>query len=196
MPWAIASAVIAVAGAAITGYGEYEQGQAAKKSANYNSEIAANNATIAQQTATRAANAGEEQAAVSEQKTRATVGAIKANQAAGNIDVNSGSAVDVRSSAEELGELDALTVRSNAAKTAYGYQTQAASYTAQSQLDKFQGNNAAIAGDIGAAGSILGGVSGAAGAYGNYLQKNSPIDGNLDPGTGNGTVGPGTGGLY
>lgn len=176
MPWSVAAAVVAVVGAAVSAYGQYESGQAQKASANYNSEVAANNASIAEQTANRAAQAGEAQAEATSQKTRATVGAITANQAAGNIDVNSGSALDVQSSAKELGELDALTVRSNAAKTAYGYQTQSTSDTGQSQLDAFQAANAGTAGEIGAGASILGGVSSAAGNYGKFLLQNSSIN--------------------
>lgn len=184
MPWAVASAVVAVVGAAVSAYSQYESGQAQKASANYNSEVAANNAEIASQTATRAAQAGEAQAEATSQKTRATVGAITASQAAGNIDVNSGSALDVQSSAKELGELDALTVRSNAAKTAYGYQTQSASDTGQSQLDAFQAANAGTAGEISAGGSILGGVSNAAGNYGKFLLQNSSLSGGGSVGQG------------
>ncbi len=69
-------------------------------------------------------------------KTRGQVGAIEASQAASNITVGSGSAVDVRSSAAEMGELDALTIRSNAEKQAYGYQTQAAAFTGEQQQQR------------------------------------------------------------
>lgn len=61
------------------------------------------------------------------------MGAIKAAEAAGNVDVNSGSAVDVQSSAAALGELNAITIRGNAAKEAYGYETQSTSFENQAQ---------------------------------------------------------------
>jgi metal-dependent amidase/aminoacylase/carboxypeptidase family protein len=155
-----------------------ESASAQSSAAKFNSEVAAENATLANQQATTAIQAGEQQAAMSQQKTRATVGAIEAGQAAGNIDVNSGSAVDVRSSASELGELDALTVRSNAARTAFGYETQAAADTGQSQLENYESDAATTAGDIGAGSSLLGGLSSAGTNYAKFLSSNSPIPAN------------------
>ena len=177
MPLSTAAWIALAAGTVISAgtaaYGAYSQGQAQEASAKYNAQVAANNAVIAQQQAVRAAQAGEAQAEVTQQKTRAKLGGIVTSEAAGNIDVNSGSSLDVQSSAKQLGELDALTVRSNAAQTAYGYETQSAADTAQSQLDKSQASNSATAGDIGAGGSILGGVSSAASNYNNYQLQNS-----------------------
>lgn len=145
----------------VSGVGAVMNASAASRSAQYNAEIAANNAKVANQNATWAGQAGEQQAAVEEQKARARVGAIVASQAANNIDVNSGSAVDVRSSAAQLGELDALTVRSNAAKEAYGYENQAWSSTAQQNLDESNAAASEEAGLIGGTGDLLSGVASA-----------------------------------
>lgn len=167
---AIASSV-AAAGA--TAYSSSEQGNAASAAAKYNSQVASNNAQIANQNATWAAQAGEAQVGEQTQKTRATVGAITAAQAANGVDVNSGSDVDVRSSASELGELSAINIRSNAARTAYGFQTQSASQTAQSKLDTFEGEQSQLAGEVGAGSSILGGVGNSASIYTKYVGNNS-----------------------
>jgi len=156
-----ASALGGVTGAV----GAYQQGQAEAGAARYNAALAKENAAVAQQNAVIASQSGEQQAAMQEQRTRATVGAIKAGQAASGIDVSTGSAVDVRSSAAELGELDALTVRSNAAREAFGYTQQAAGMKAQSALDEYQAETAATAGEIGAASTLLGGVGSAASKY-------------------------------
>lgn len=171
---ATAASYATIGSAVIGGIGAISQGQAASASANYNAQVAANNAKIAQQNATWAAQQGETQAATQEAKTRATVGAEKAAQAASGIDVNSGSAVDVRSSAAALGELNALTVRSNAARQAYGYQTQAASDTGQAALDKSQASSASEAGFLNAGTTVLGGLGSAASDYGKYLATSSP----------------------
>lgn len=157
-----ASVGASLASGAVGAYGSIMQGQAAADAANYNAEVAKQNANIATQKAGIAGQTGEAQAAMQEQKTRATVGAIKAGQAASGLEVDTGSAVDVRSSAAELGQLDALTVRTNAAKEAYGYTTQATSDMAQSQLDKYEAATAGTAGAIGAGSSLLGGVGSAA----------------------------------
>lgn len=165
---AIAGAVAGVAGAATGAVGAISSANAASSAATYNSEVAAQNQTIANNNATYASQAGEQQAAISEQKTRAQVGSIKAGQAAGGIDVNSGSAVDVQSSAAQLGELNAITIRSNAARTAYGYQTQAAGYGDQSALDTMEAQNSQTAGEIGASSTILGGLSSASSNWSKY----------------------------
>ena len=98
--------------------------------------------------------------------------------------------MDVRSSASELGELNALSVRSNAARTSYGYQVQAASDTAQGQLDTYQAGADASGADIAAGGTVLGGVGSAASNYAKFqLAAGNSI--NSDSGTG-----PGLGGIY
>ena len=165
---AIISAVSSAVGGVVSVYGQMQSAHAAEAAANYNAQVASNNQIIAQRNATMAAQAGEQQAAVAEQKTRAEAGAIKAGQAAGNIDVNSGSAVDVQSSAAELGELNAITLRSNAAKTAYGYQTQGSGYGDQATLDRSQASYQSTAGAIGAASTFLGGMGSAATNYEKY----------------------------
>ena len=165
--------IASIGSAIIGGFGAIQQGRAASASANYNAQVAANNAKIAQQNATWAGQAGEAQAAASEAKTRAAVGATQAAQGASGVDVNSGSASDVRASQAEIGMLDALTIRSNAARQAYGYQTQSASDTAQSKLDKSQAKNDSTAGLIGGGATLLGGLGTTAMNYGKFIQSNS-----------------------
>jgi hypothetical protein len=60
---------------------------------------------------------------------------------------------------KQYGMLDALTIRSNAAKQAYGREVAATSYTAQAQLDTMEGSQAAEGGDLGALGTLLTGAS-------------------------------------
>ena len=158
-------------GGVVQAFGSIQQGQAQSQAAAYNAQVAQQNAQIQQQNATWAAQSGEEQAAAQEQRTRAQVGAIKAAEAADNIDVNSGSAVDVRSSAAELGELSALNIRSNAAKQAYGYETQSWNAQAQANLDQANAAYAQQAGEIGAASDLLGGASDASTSWANYLTR-------------------------
>jgi hypothetical protein len=157
-------------GGVVGGIGALEQGQAAASAAKYNAAVAAANAKVAGRNAAIAGMSGSAQAAMSSQKTRAMVGALAANEAAGNIDVNRGSAVDTRASAQSLGELDALTIRSNAAREAYGYQTQQASLEAESNLSRVQASNDLTAGYISGASTFLGSESSAALNYAKYQQ--------------------------
>lgn len=187
---AIAGLALSAVGTGVGVMGSMQQASAQKSAANYQSAIAANNAKIASDNATRAGQAGEAQAAQVQQETRAKVGAIKAAQAANGVNVNTGSAVDVQSSAAELGELNAITLRSNAARQAYGYQTQEASYDAQSGLDKSTASNAETAGYLNAGSTFLSGAGSAAQNYANYRTKSSNMI------AGDGGVGSGLGGLY
>lgn len=146
-------------GSVAGGIGDLVEGFAGGRAADFQSQIAKNNAEIARANAGMATQAGEAQAANSMLKTRAIVGQTKAAQAASGIDVNSGSAVDVQASERMLGMLDALTIRSNAARAAYGYRAEAGNFTAQAQMLKRRGKMARISGLMDASGTILEGAS-------------------------------------
>lgn len=155
-------AVLAVAGTAVTAFGQVEQGQATANAANYQAQVAQNNAQIAEQNAAGAVMAGQQQAAASSLKSAGTAGQIKTAQAASGIDVNTGSAVDVQQSQREQGQLDAETVLHNAQLEAYGYRSQATGFQAQAGLETATAEQAPIGAGIGAAGTILQGASGIA----------------------------------
>lgn len=163
----VSLAVIGGVGAATGAFGQYEAGQANAAAAAYQAQVAANNANIARQNASFESAAGEAAVVNKGLQTRATVGKEKAYGGASGIDVNTGSAPAVRAGTEEMGMLDALTIRSNSAKQAWAQEVQATSDMAQSQLYQFEGEQAKTAGDIGAAGSLL---SGASTVGGNYLR--------------------------
>jgi hypothetical protein len=122
------------------GFGAYAQGHAKAEAANYNAALAIQNANIQKQNATIAGQSGSQQAAMQSLKTRAMMGSERANQAASGINVNSGSAIDTQASTHEIGALDAMTVRTNAAREAHGYRVQATNQEAQGNLDKYEAN--------------------------------------------------------
>lgn len=148
-----------VASAGVGAMGAIQQGQSQAAAAGYNAKVAANNAQIATENANFVGAEGEQNVASAGAKTKATVAAITANQGASGVNINTGSSVDVRESAAKVGMLNALNVRSEAARKAYGYQTEAASDTAQSQLLRSQQKAAKTAGFLNAGATILGGVS-------------------------------------
>lgn len=177
-------------GSSILGaFGSISKGISESNAASYNAQVATNNAKIAKQNAAYAAQEGEQREAMQQQKTRAEVAAIKSNQAASGVDVNSGSALDVRSSAAETGQLNAITLKSNAIRQAYGFQTEATNDMAQAALDKSEASADMFGGVIGGATSLIGGLGNAAMGYGNYM-RNSSLTSSY------GDVGTGTGGLY
>lgn len=164
------AAMTAVGGlnAGLSGFGAYEQGEAASKASWYNAQVAQQNSKVALQNMAIAGQAGEAQAGISEQRTRATQGSIKANEAASGVDVNTGSSVQTQMSESELGKLDALTVRSNATKEAYGYQVQSENFKAQSTLDEFESKQDTEAAEIGGASTFLGSLSSSASNFVKY----------------------------
>lgn len=148
-------------------------GEAASASAKYQAAVARNNAVIAQQNAAYALQAGERAATKKQLETAGTIGREKAIQGAGNLDVNTGSPADVRGSTASLGELDALTIRNNAARQAYGYATQSQSFGSQAALDTAAGSQALTAGYIGAGTSLLSGASSVAQKWGDIFGSGS-----------------------
>jgi hypothetical protein len=167
-------AVIGMAGAAVSAFGTYEQGQAQSAAAAYQAQVAQNNANIARQNASMESQAGE--IAVTNQglKTRATVGKEKAYAGTSGVTTGAGSEEAVQGGTRMMGMLDALTTRSNAVKKAWASEVQATSDEAQSKLYDFQSETSAIGGDIGAAGSLL---SGASTVGGNFIKWQNQFGG-------------------
>lgn len=135
------------------------QGQAQAAQAGYQAQVAANNQKIANQYAEYATQAGQEEARKQGLTDRARMGAIRAAEGASGIDPNSGSALDVRQSERETGVGDVSTIEHNAALRAYGYETQAVNYGAQSQLYSAQARQATAMIPFTAATGLLGGAA-------------------------------------
>lgn len=137
--------ILMVAGTAMNVVGNLAEGNAQAGSYMYQSQVADYNERRAVQEGTIAAtNKGME--------TRARVGAIKAGQAASGVDVNTGSAAEIRAAAASLGQLDASTIMSNALSRAFGYKT-------ESKLLKQQAGQAQSMGVFKAVSSLIGGAS-------------------------------------
>ena len=159
-----------VAAGGVKAFGSWEGGQATKAAMAYQAQVAENNALIARRNAQWDIQAGDAAASAKGLQTRARVAGQAARQGAAGVSVNTGSAADVRAGTEMLGLSDALTIRSNAAKEAYGQEVAATSDIAQANLDRAEGDQAETAGDIGAAGSLLSGASTAGGQYAQFRQ--------------------------
>lgn len=180
--------VALLAGSALfSAVGAVQQGSALSAMANYQSQVSANNAQIAGQYAEQATQTGELQSYEEGLKERQQQQAITSGIAAGGVNVNTGSARQVRESQAELGQLDVEQVRQSAALQAYGYQTQQVGFQAQSQLETAQAGFEQTAGWLKGIGSLVTGAADIANPGGAVL-----------PGQGAGaaTPGPGTGGLY
>ena len=69
------------------------------------------------------------------------IGKQRAAFAANNIDSSSGTALDLISETAQFGEEDALAIRANAARDAWGFRTQGMNYRAQGTLARAQARN-------------------------------------------------------
>lgn len=161
-------------------YGLESQAQSAEaqaKAYTYQAGVASINARIARDNAAYAMAIGEEQALISGMKTRSQISSTKATQGASGVDVNTGSAVDVRASEAELGEFEQENIRHSAERQKYGYDVKALEQEQQKGLYEMSAEDmtkaagrirggktyleqakgyAGEAGDIGAFSSILG----------------------------------------
>lgn len=187
--------LVGLAGTAVSAYGQYKAGKAAKKGADAaareqeraaragkqvseaNAGLADYNAQIAELQSEDAVDRGFEAESRFRTQVRGAIGAQRAAFAGGNIDVSFGSAVDVQADAAFLGEMDALQIRTNAARESWGFKVQAEDYRRRGDIMRREGDNIVAAGsygaestrqqgraastaaNFGAAGSLLGGTA-------------------------------------
>lgn len=105
-------------------FSAYQQSQAQKASYDYQAQVARNNAITAEWQAQDALKRGE----IAEEQQRRRTAMLKGSQtarlAANGLDISEGSALNILSDTDWMGEQDALTVRDNAAREAWGYRQQ------------------------------------------------------------------------
>lgn len=111
-----------------------EEYMAGAEVSEYQAQVARNNAIIAEQNARYEREVGEAAAGEKLLETGTKVGAQRVGFAAGGVDVNKGSAVDVQSSTRQLGALDAATILNNAARKAYGYDVEKTGFGSEAIL--------------------------------------------------------------
>lgn len=171
----VAGVGIAVSGQHAAAQGALVQGQAQADASRYQAQVARNNAQTAENNAQYVLRSGETDTLNQNLKGRSRLGNVKAEQAASGVDINTGSAVKVRSGEAMAARQDVLTTKSNAEQKAYGYRTTATSEEAQAGLDDRAASAALKGAQITAsgakyaeAGTILGGVSSLANKWGGY----------------------------
>ena len=132
-----------VLGGVTSAFGANKKADAEQAMYEYKAQVARNNAVIAERNARAATEAGGVRAQYNDLKTRDLIGKQIVTQAAGGLDVNTGTNVQVRQLAADLGRLDTLTIIANAGKEATGYLSQAAGFQAEAGLDVQAGKSVA-----------------------------------------------------
>ena len=145
-----------IAGGILGAEGAKYQGQAQANMYNYQASVALMNEQIAKQNADYAAATGEVEAQQAGLATRQEVGATRAAQGAGNIDVNSGSNLQVQKSEVAIGQENQSVIRANALKRAYGFQIEGVQDVAQAGIYDYAAQTSLKAGDMGAMSSLIG----------------------------------------
>lgn len=156
---------LTIASTAVGAVSSIGQGMAAMQAAKYNNQIAQMNAKVEERRAQDALDRGR----LEEQKQRMANASIYGKQiaamGANNVDVSFGSPLEIIADTHYLGEMDALIVRTNAARESYDHRVQAENYRAQGQLSLMEGKSKMTGGFLSAFGTALGGASDAWGKY-------------------------------
>jgi len=160
MPAVAVPLIIFGVGTAINVIGQMKAGNAAKRLGDFN-------AGVFETQATDALVRGREDEAQQRLTTQGIISAQKAGFAGQNVDVGGGSALDVQADAAFLGELDALRVRTNAQREAWGYRQEA-------ENARLGGANAQAASRWQAAGTVLGGAAAVEGVLAQRYGWNQP----------------------
>lgn len=135
-----ASAVVSTIGLAASVYGSYQQSKAKKAELKYKEAVENNKTIISQRQAADAIKRGKVEQDQHRQKVSALKGRQRSLLAGSGFQVNEDDALDILADTAEAGELDALTIKNNAARTAWGHEVNASNSTAQAGLYRSQGD--------------------------------------------------------
>lgn len=141
--------------------GSVQEGQAAKAAGKYNQQVAEMNAELSERRAQDALERGQQEEQRKRQEVARIQGAQTAAMAANGLDITFGSPLDTLIDTATLGELDALTIRTNAYREAYDFRVDAVNQRAGGTLERAKGDAAAKGGYLKAVGTILTGVGNA-----------------------------------
>lgn len=143
---ATAGLAMMAGGAAYSATGSRQAGKAQQQVNEYNAQVA-------DMQSLDAIARGQQEESIHRQDVKRLIGSQRAAWGASGADVNSGNAVDVQADSAKFGELDALTIRMNAAREAWGYKVAAQDSRTRGQMARHQGNQKATETIISAAGS-------------------------------------------
>lgn len=146
-----AAPFLSMFGSGMSAAASIRAGNAENNLAKYNAQAAENNAKVQDFSAEDALQRGAVDETNHRLQTRQLIGKQRVTLAAQGQDLSSGSALDVQADTARQSEIDALTIRSNAAREAWGYRVAASNDRVQAQdqlvageIAKTKGRNAAF----------------------------------------------------
>lgn len=160
---AVASLASSVIGGGMQYMAQKQAGAAQANAMRYQADVDRNNSIIQERLAKDAIERGKTE----EKMHRIKIGQLKGQQinafAKNGVETDSGSPLDVLSDTAMIGELEALTIRNNAEREAYGYKVQGMNYSASAANNrtaastaKSSANTAALTSVLSTAGSVAG----------------------------------------
>ncbi len=160
------SLALAAAGTAASVYGQVQQqgaqaqaASAAQAQARYQAQVAQQNQELARRQAADATQRGQVAEENRRRLTQQQIGQQTAALAGQGTDLE-GSPTDILGDTAATGELDARTIRSNAAREAYGYTVQGLGYGNTAALESARAANSSYTPNyLGAGSSLLSGAS-------------------------------------
>ena len=142
---------LTIAAAVVSAYSAYQQGQTAKKIANYN-------AKMAEYSAEDAVKRGSIEADQQRARARQLAAQQRAVMGASGVESDTGTLGNVLQQTATLGELDARQIEANAQREAWGMRSQA-------NIARYEGAARAQAGALEGFGTLIGGAARAWGMY-------------------------------
>jgi len=138
--------------------GQVQQAKATAEANKYNAQVAEMNAQIADKQAKDAIERGKQEEQQKRLQTAQLEGRQRTAIAANGVDLTFGSPLDTIVDTAKMGEIDALNVRTNAYREAYGYKMQGTNQLANAKLDRMHADAAVKGGYLEAFGTVLGGT--------------------------------------
>lgn len=181
---AVISMGTTAAGGIVNAFGTAQKADAQTAMYNYKAGVAQANAAIAEQNVVYSQEEGAIKATDVGLKGQQELGHIETAQAASGLDVNTGTAAQVRrSEVAGIQESEGI-VTYDAAKKAYGFSIQAADFRNEAQFDVMSGENVQAAKGFDIASSLLGGATSVADKWTKYSQSGIFSSGGSGGGTG------------
>ncbi len=165
---AVASLATSVIGGGMQYMAQKQAGAAQANALRYQADVDKNNSIIQERLAKDAIERGKTE----EQMHRIKIGQLKGQQlnafAKNGVETDSGSALDVLSDTAMIGELEALTIRNNAEREAYGYRVQGMNYSASAANNRTAASTARSSANTAALTSVLSTAGSVAGKWYDY----------------------------
>lgn len=120
----------------VQAYSAYQGAKAERGQANFAAAVADNNATMADAAAVDAIQRGGEEANKVRRAGRSLAGKQAVGMASSGVDIRTGAGAQLLDETEFFTELDATTVRNNAARQAWGFRQEAQDYRSNATMSR------------------------------------------------------------